>query len=327
MILIILRILLSKGKKMKNTLTNFICLRQILLMLVAISSVFSPVSVFANTQSTMSIQMQEQLASLEKSTGGRIGLFAMNTANNMHIQHNADERFPMCCTSKAIGVAAVLKKSMSNPSLLHQKITYTKKDLEFAQWVPITKNHLAEGMTVADLCSAAIMQSDNAAMNLLVKKLGGLGAMNNFFHSIGDNTSRVDRWWPDEASSIPGDLKDTSTPKMMAKNLQALVLGDILAPSQRQLLKTWMKKNTTGDTRIRAGVPKNWAVDDKTGTGDYGTTNDIGILWPPKCSPIIVAIYFTHNNKNAEPRSDVIAQVTRLVINEFAKSDKCIKFG
>lgn len=80
-----------------------------------------------------------------------------------------------------------------------------------------------------------------------------------------------------------------------------------------------------GYARIRAGIPKDWIVGDKTGTGDYGTSNDIAIIWPPHCSPIILAIYFTQNKKDAALRENVVASATRLVINEFAKTDSCIK--
>jgi beta-lactamase class A len=98
-----------------------------------------------------------------------------------------------------------------------------------------------------------------------------------------------------------------------------------LAVPQREQLVTWLKNNTTGDARIRAGVPKGWIVGDKTGTGSlYGTTNDIGIIWPSKCAPIVVAIYYTNNKKDATKREDIIASVTRSLISEFAQTDRCI---
>jgi beta-lactamase class A len=116
-------------------------------------------------------------------------------------------------------------------------------------------------------------------------------------------------------------LRDTSTPAAMEMSLRQLTLGDALASPQQKQLVTWMKGNTTGDTRIRAGVPKGWIVADKTGSGDYGITNDIGIIWPPKCAPIVVAMYFIQNKKDATQHPDVIASATRILINEFARTD------
>lgn len=271
--------------------------------------------------------LQKKLAALEASSGGRIGVSAVNTGNHRQIQYRAHERFPMGCTSKVMGVAAILKKSMTDPSLLQQKIAYSKNDL--TQWSPITQNHLHDAMTIADLSAAAISFSDNTAMNLLVKKLGGLQAINAFARSINDHTFRQDHDWPREAlSGGRNNVYDSSTPAAMEKSFQRIALGDVLAGPQCQLLLRWLKQTHTGNDRIRAGVPKNWIVGDKTGTGVYyGTTNDIAILWPPKCAPIIVAIYYTSDQKTAVKRDDIIASVTRALLNEFAEIDSCLRLS
>ena len=199
---------------------------------------------------------------------------------------------------------------------LQQKMTYTKQDL--VDWSPITEKHLADGMRISELCAAAIMFSDNTAINLLMKKLGGLSAVTAFAHSIGDHTFKLDSWEP-TLNSNPNDLRDTSTPEAMGNSLQQLVLGNTLASPEREQLLVWLKANTTGDSRIRAGVPKGWTVGDKTGTGDsYGFTNDIAIIWPPKALPIIMAIYFTTQDENdTKHHDDVIASVSRILISSL----------
>ena len=157
-------------------------------------------------------------------------------------------------------------------------------------------------------------QSDNLAMNLLLQKLGGPEMVTRFARSIRDNTYRLDRIEPELNTAIPGDLRDTTTPAAMGYSLQRLLLGDVFHLNQRKQLLTWLKDNTTGDSRIRAGVARGWLVGDKTGTGAYGTTNDIAIVWPPKQAPIIVVIYFTQNEKNAVPQDAIIASVTQLLL-------------
>ena len=286
--------------------------RALLLTVILISFVSACMSVLARGSTDLT-SIQNKLAALEASSGGRIGVSALNTATNTRIQYRAKERFPFCSTSKVIGVSAILKQSMTDSRLLQQKLTYKKEDL--VAYSPITEKHLADGMTIFNLCAAAITQSDNTEMNKQIKKLGGLEAVTAFARSIGDNTFRLDRWEPKLNSAIPGDLRDTSTPAAMERSLQQLALSDALALPQRKQLQTWLKSNVTGNYRIRAGLPKAWIVGDKTGTGDYGTTNDIGIIWPPKRSPIVVAIYFTQNKKNAVKREDIIASVTHLLIS------------
>lgn len=270
----------------------------------------------------------QKLAELEKSSGGRIGAYVVNTANGSPVKYRANERFPAGCTSKVIGVGEVLSESMKDKSLLAQKVFYTKADL--TNWYPITKKHMKTGMTVEQLCAAAISYSDNTAMNLLVKKMGGLEQMNRFARTLHNDSFRQDHDWPKEAESGGlNNASDSSTPQDMANSLQQLAFSPILAKPQQQMLLSWLKANTTGEDRIRAGVPQTWEVGDKTGTGmNYGTTNDLAILWPPKCPPIIMAIYYTNdNNKTAPKREDIIASTTRILLQELAKSDQCIKQG
>ncbi|MCY1276413.1 Beta-lactamase Toho-1 [compost metagenome] len=256
---------------------------------------------------------QDRLEQLERDLGGRLGLFALDSADGAWLGHRADEPFPLCSTFKAILAAAILQRSTSTAGLLEQRINYAQSSL--VEYSPITERHLAGGMTVAELCAAAIQYSDNTAANLLMELLGGPTAVTEFALSIGDSAFRLDRWETELNTAIPGDPRDTTTPSAMGRSLQRLVLGDALGVAQRQQLADWLLGNTTGAARIRAGVPSEWQVGDKTGTGVYGTANDVAVLWPPQRSPIIVAIYTTRHEQDAEARNDVIAAAARVVVD------------
>jgi beta-lactamase class A len=227
----------------------------------------------------------------------------------------------MCSTFKVILASAILKRSTQIDGLMQQRIKYQQSDL--VTYSPITKQHIEDGMTVDALCAAAIQYSDNTASNLLMKILGGPGAVTTFARSIGDSPKerlrqrqfRLDRWETALNSAIPGDLRDTSTPNAMGLSLQRLAFGDALEPRLQLQLRVWLQGNTTGATRIRAGVPADWQVGDKTGTGDYGTANDIGLLWPPHRAPVVVAIYTTQGEKDAKARNDAIASAARIVVD------------
>lgn len=185
-------------------------------------------------------------------------------------------------------------------------------------WSPVTEKNLASGMSISELCAATIMYSDNTAINLLMKKLGGPSAVTAFARSIGNSTFQLDNWEP-ELNSNPNKLRDIATPEAMGNSLRRLALGNTLGLQQREQLLYWLKANTTGGAKIRAGVPKGWIVGDKTGTGgSYGVTNDIAIIWPPKASPIIMAIYFVTNDKNDTQHYDnVIASASRIIISSL----------
>lgn len=273
--------------------------------------------------STNESSLEKQLADLEASFDGKIGVYAVDTANNQKIQHRANERFPTQSTFKTIAASAILKQSMKNPQLLQEKMTYSKQNLVF--WSPITEKNSSDSMTIFDLTAASMMYSDNTATNLIVEKLGGPQAVTAFARSIGDTTFRNDNREPD-LNSNPSNPQDSSTPAAMNQSLQKLALGNVLGNSQREQLVTWMKGNTTGDARIRAGIPKGWIVADKTGaSNDYGVSNDIGLIWAPHCSPLVVTIYTIHNKKDTSRRDDIVASTMRILVNEFAKTNSCIK--
>lgn len=287
-------------------------LRRSLLLALAAAPFAHAAELLDNPAAGVPSPAEALLSRLESDAGGRLGVFALNTADGQHVQHRADDRFPFCSTFKLMLAGAILARG---PVLLKQRIRYTSSDL--VTYSPISSKYAGQGMTVAELCAAAIQYSDNTAANLLIEQLGGVAAVTAFARSIGDYTFRLDRMETQLNTALPGDLRDTTTPAAMAESLNRLVLGDVLAPAARKQLKDWLLGNTTGDTRIRAGVPSGWLVGDKTGTGDYGSTNDIGIIWPPGKAPIVLAVYYTQQGKDDKARSEVIADASRIALAAF----------
>jgi beta-lactamase class A len=266
----------------------------------------------------------DKLNELESNSEGRVGIFAINTANEHVIEYRANETFPTGCTSKVIGVSAVLKKSMLDPSLLLTNIKYSEEKLE--EWCPVTRTYVTTGMTIQELCAASISFSDNTAMNLLLKIIGGVQGMNDLARSIGDLSFRQDNDWPAEAfSGGVNNLKDSSTPKSMVESLRKLTIDDALDKPQKDLLISWLINTQTGANRIRSAIPNDWIAGDKTGTGaTYGSTNDLAIVWPPSHAPILMGIYYTTNNEHAKKREDIVAEATRILIEEFVSDDKTL---
>jgi beta-lactamase class A len=283
------------------------------LLLAAVSMPIATIWTSWATQGDTAVAAGVKLAKLEHTLAGRLGVFALNTANGKQLSYRGDEYFPMCSTFKVLLASAILKQSTQIDGLMQQRIEYQRSDL--VTYSPITERHLEDGMTVDALCAAAIQYSDNTAANLLMKILGGPGAVTTFARSIGDLQFRLDRWETALNSAIPGDRRDTSTPNAMASSLQRLAFGDALEPRLQLQLRVWLQGNTTGTARIRAGVPTDWQVGDKTGTGDYGTANDVALLWPPRRAPVVVAIYTTQGEKDAKARNDIIASAARIVVD------------
>jgi len=288
--------------------------RRSLLLAIVSAPLASACAVLPAAQSPGS----SRFADLEASLDGRLGVFALDTGSGKQVAWRGAERFPMCSTFKAILAGAILERSTRDSGLLARRIRYTSSDL--VTYSPITEKHTGAGMLVSELCDAAVRYSDNTAANLLLTLLGGPAGLTAYARNAGDDTFRLDRWETDLNSALPGDPRDTSTPEAMTRHLFRLALGTLLPKAQRLTLQDWLRRNTTGDTRIRAGVPVDWVVGDKTGTGAYGTANDTAVLWPPQQKPIVLTVFTTRREKDAEARSDVLASAARIVVETLGAS-------
>ncbi|MEU7478132.1 class A beta-lactamase [Lentzea sp. NPDC042327] len=234
------------------------------------------------TTTTTTAARHEPLFALEQKFGARLGVFA--SCGDRTVEHRADERFAFCSTFKALAAAAVLSRDVA----LDTVVTYTEAELMKSS--QITRRHVTTGMSLRDLCDAAVRYSDGTAGNLLLRTAGGPAELTAYLRGLGDEVTRMDRVEPDITSAVPGDPRDTSTPRALGTTYRALVTGTALPERHRAFLRDLMERNTTGDQRIRAGVPKDWKVADKTGTGSYATMNDIGIAWPPTGEPLLIAL-------------------------------------
>ncbi|MET9774634.1 class A beta-lactamase [Streptomyces sp. NPDC006367] len=256
-----------------------------------------------------------RLRELERRHSARLGVYARDTATGRTVRYRAEERFPVCSLFKTLAAAAVLRDLDRDGEFLAERIRYTEKDVTDSGYAPVTgrPENLADGMTVAELCAATITHSDNAAGNLLLRELGGPTAITRFCRSVGDRTTRLDRWEPELNSAEPWRVTDTTSPSAIGQTYARLVLGDLLAPGDRERLTGWLLANTTGGAKLRAGLPPGWTVADKTGGGKYGSNHDVGITWPPEHPPVVMAVLTTKHEPDASPDNPLIAETAALL--------------
>jgi len=246
---------------------------------------------------------------LEKQYAARLGVFALDTGSRRTVSYRANERFAFASTFKSLACGVLLRQTKD----LDKLIRYTAADL--VTYSPITEKHVDTGMTLRELCDAAIRYSDNTAANLVLVELGGPAGLQLALRKLGDGISNVNRNEPTLNEATPGDKRDTTTPRQLAVSLQKFTLGRALPPARQAILNNWLLTNTTGDKTIRAGVPKTWKVGDKTGTAGYGGRNDVAVLWPPNRAPIMLAVMSTKGVKDAPTDDALIAAATTAAIN------------
>ncbi|HET6221540.1 MAG TPA: class A beta-lactamase [Dongiaceae bacterium] len=253
------------------------------------------------------------LAELERRNGGRLGVAALDTASGRRVGHRVDELFPLCSTFKFLAAAFVLARVDRGEEKLDRRVVYADKDL--VTYSPVTKDHVGPGgLSMAEICEAAVTLSDNTAGNLMLASFGGPSGLTSFARSLGDRTTRLDRIETELNEAKPGDPRDTTTPAAMLDTMQRLLIGDALSAASRDRLIGWLLASKTGARRLRAGLPADWRVGDKTGSGNNGTANDVAIAFPPGRAPILIAAYYTESTTSDDARNTVIADAARLAV-------------
>jgi len=253
----------------------------------------------------------KEFSQLEKKFDAQLGVYAIDTGTNETIAYRPNERFAFASTYKALAAGVLLQQNSIDT--LNEVIKFTKEDL--VDYSPITEKHIDTGMTLGEVAEAAVRYSDNTAGNILFHKIGGPKGYEKALRQMGDRVTMSDRFETELNEAIPGDIRDTSTAKAIATNLKDFTVGNALPDDKRKVLTDWMKGNATGDKLIRAGVPTDWEVGDKSGAGSYGTRNDIAIVWPPNRAPIIIAILSSKDEKGATYDNQLIKEAAEVVID------------
>ena len=253
-------------------------------------------------------------AELERKIGGRLGVAGLDLQTGRRVAHRAGERFPMCSTFKAMLAGAVLARVDRGQERLERRLPV--RAAEMLEHAPFTETRIGRYASVEELCAAVVSVSDNPAANMLLPTIGGPAGFTAFARSLGDRTTRLDRYELELNTAIPGDPRDTTSPEAMLRSIQALTLGTALSAASRERLVSWMLATSTGWRRIRAGAP-GWRVADKTGTGRNGTTNDIAVLWPAKGRPTLLTTYLTGSSAEGPAREAALAEATRIALREM----------
>lgn len=251
--------------------------------------------------------LHQAITACERDSGGRLGVALLDTGSGLRFAYRGEERFPMCSTFKFLLAAAILTKVQAGKESLTRKLPVRAADI--LDHSPVARKHVGGQAAISELCEGAIIYSDNAAANLLLRTIGGPEGFTRFLRGMGDSVTRLDRWEPVMGEAAPGDQRDTTSPTAMLESLRKVTLGTVLAPPQRTRLTSWLIANKTGDARLRAGLPRGWRVGDKTGSGGHGTTNDVAIFWPPQRRPVLVTTYLTGSRLDDAGRNAVLARV------------------
>ncbi|MEN3090197.1 MAG: class A beta-lactamase [Staphylococcus pseudoxylosus] len=282
------------------------------IILVTLVSMFTLILAYLTHYDSASAS---ELKHIEQENDVTIGVYGMNTDNGKVYKHNADERFAFASTYKAIA-SGILLNNMPNGKL-NKKIKINEQDI--VAYSPVTEKYIGKTMSLKSLVQASMLQSDNTANNKIINEIGGIEGFNNELKSLGDYISKPQRLEPDLNDYDPTKIADTTTPRAAETTLHKLLASKQMDKDNQALLKQVMIENETGDSLIKAGVPKEYTVGDKSGQAlTYGTRNDLAFIYTDKHrKPIILAVYTKQDQKNAKPDDKIIAAAAKEAIKKL----------
>lgn len=245
----------------------------------------------------------QRLAAIERASGGRLGVALLDARGRTIFARRADERFAMCSTFKLPLAAMFADGSDRTP------LPITRADLMGNS--PYSEQRVAAGeMSVDGAAEHIVTQSDNAAANLLLGRLGGTAAYTSRVRAWGDTVTRLDRLEMGLNENARNDPRDTTSPAAMAGTTHRLVMGNLLTAPARTRLRSWMIAARTGLGRLRAGLPASWTMGHKTGT--CGTAyNDVAFFRTARGNEYVLAVYLDHPTVPGARAEAAIAEVAR----------------
>jgi len=301
------------------------------------------------------LTLTSSLHDLAKDFDGRVGICVQDQRSTVCV--NGDQRFSLQSVVKLVAGAAVMDAVDHRGWKLDDAVLVRREDLSlYVQ--PVAKLVTAAGYrtTVGDLVRRAIVDSDSAAVDILIAKLGGPAEVQAFLNRAGIQGMRIDRderhlqteiagiqWRPEfvdpgalekAMGQVPDaakdaayrryqkDPRDTATPAAMASFLTALARGKLLSPASTAHLLNVMTGTVTGPDRLKAGVSAGWSLAHKTGTsgswrGVTAATNDVGVLTAPDGGRVAIVVFVGDSRESAAKRAALMAAAARLAIAHY----------
>jgi len=291
---------------------------------------------------------------LANTVSGTLGLAVSDGRQTFWV--HGSERFSLQSVMKLMVSMAVLDKVDHGQLGLRQKVRLFRSDLSLGHQ-PIKEKIGPKGYrcTILELIQRAVQESDSAATDFLVRKVGGIRQVQAFLVKHKIDGMRIDRdernlqsdtsglkWkaaYVDEAvfdrdlkalsdaqrtaayDSYRKDVRDTSTPQAMAKLLIKLANGQLLSKSSTKTLLTVMEGTTTYPDRLKAGIPAGWRFGHKTGSsgtwqGITPATNDVGIARNGEGKFVVLVAFLKDSTATPKDRNEALANVARIAFAE-----------
>jgi beta-lactamase class A len=265
-------------------------------------------------------ELEERIGQIAAEAKGHVGVAAVVLETNEEVSLNPHDHFPMQSVYKLpIGMAA-LRQVDEGKLKLDERVRVEKNDfVSQRQHSPIRdRNPKGVELSVAELLLYAVAESDGTASDVLLKLVGGAGAVSEYLKGIQVSELVV----ANSEKEIGGDwetqYRNWASPEGATALLRALHERRGLSQQSQALMLKILTESTPGPKRLKGLLPKGTAVAHKTGTsgaqgGMTAATNDIGLLTLPNGKHVAIAVFVSDSPADEETREAVIAKVARAV--------------
>lgn len=326
-------------------------------LLLAATAILGSLTTSGAGSLTEPATLEAKLKELAATHPGRVGICAQS-ASSRPVCVNGGQRFSLQSVMKLVVGAAVMRAVDEGRMRLDDRMTLRREDLS-VNIQPLADIVLRDGAfktTIGDLVRRAVVESDSAATDFLIARLGDVSAVQALLDGAGLRGIRIDRTERQLQTEVTGltwnpsfvdpeqlkaarakvaeerraaafkayiaDPRDTATPLAMVTFLRKLVAGELLSPASTKQFLAIMSQTITFPDRLRAGTPAGWSVGHKTGTshsfnGMNGVTNDVGLLTAPDQGFVAIAAFVAESRAPASERAAVIAGAARLIIEAY----------
>lgn len=262
--------------------------------------------------------LKSQIIEISKQSKGIVGVSILGIETRDTLNYNGNARLVMHSVMKFPIAMTVLNLVDKGKYRLDQKMKLGKGDMHPNTWSPMRDKYPnGTEITVGELLSYMVSQSDNDACDFLLKKLGGPQTVENYLHGLGINGINIVASEGDMAKAWEVQYTNWCKPAEIVRLLDIFYQGKTLSKSSNDFLYKIMTETTTGPKRIKGLLPSAAVVAHKTGTSgtnDEGltpATNDAGIITLPNGKHLAIAVFVCNSKADEATRQLVIAQIAK----------------
>ena len=286
-------------------------------------SLFLLVGWFVKAEHPMANQIRQVLQEADAEVGVAIIIDGKDTLTF----HN-DERYPLMSVMKYHQALAVAHYLEQNDLSLSTPIRIEKEDLLPNTYSPL-RDKYPEGnisLSVGELLTYTLQQSDNNACDILFKIIGGPNVADQYIRSLGVDSFALTATEDEMHRSLAKCYDNWSTPLAVASLMDRLADGALpIDTTYTNFIRETLLGCQTGQERLPAPLRDTQArIGHKTGTsdqnerGEWIAINDAGFILLPNGRRYTIVALVKHSKLSFQETEKIIAGISTIVYKELS---------